>query len=196
VIRTLFTPTAPGGKAAAQVAAAPEAARPAPAPAAKAPTPAPVAAPAPAPAPAKVAAAPAPVAAPAKAPDAAPAPAAAAAAAPASTSAEVEAAVRGWASAWAGQDMDRYLAAYAADFAPGGGQSRKAWEEDRRARIVGKSSISVNLENLVIKVDGQHATAKFRQIYRADNLNISSRKTLDMQRSGNQWQIRKESVGG
>ncbi|KIQ21842.1 hypothetical protein RT97_26505 [Variovorax paradoxus] len=200
VIRTLFTPTPPGAKPAALVAsAAPE--RPAPAvkAAPPAPTPAP-AAPAPAPAPAaKVAAAPAPapapVAAPAKAPEAAPTPAPAPAAASAAT-AEIESAVRGWASAWAGQDMDRYLAAYGPDFTPGGGQSRKAWEEDRRARIVGKSSISVNIENLVIKVDGQNATAKFRQIYRADSLNISSRKTLDLQRSGNQWHIRKESVGG
>jgi len=192
VIRTLFTPTPPGAKPTALVAsAAPER----PAPAAKAPpAPAPVPAPAPAPA-AKVAAAPAPVAAPAKAPEAAPAPAPAPAASPAST-AEIESVVRGWASAWAGQDMERYLAAYGPDFTPGGGQSRKAWEEDRRARIVGKSSISVNIENLVIKVDGQNATAKFRQIYRADSLNISSRKTLDLQRSGNQWHIRKESVGG
>ncbi|MDH6169382.1 tetratricopeptide (TPR) repeat protein [Variovorax boronicumulans] len=194
VIRTLFTPTPPGAKPTALVAsAAPER----PAPAAKAP-PAPVPAPAPTPAPApaaKVAAAPAPVAAPAKAPEAAPTPAPAPAAAPAST-AEIESVVRGWASAWAGQDMERYLAAYGPDFVPGGGQSRKAWEEDRRARIVGKSSISVNIENLVIKVDGQNATAKFRQIYRADSLNISSRKTLDLQRSGNQWHIRKESVGG
>ncbi len=185
VIRTLFTPTPPGTKPTALVAAA------APAPAPKPPAPAP----APAAAPAKVAAAPAPVAAPAAtAPEAAPAPAAAAATS--SSVAEVETAVRGWASAWAGQDMDRYLAAYGPDFVPGGGQNRKSWEADRRARIVGKSSISVNIENLVIKIDGQNATAKFRQVYRADNLNISSRKTLDMQRAGNQWHIRKESVGG
>lgn len=92
--------------------------------------------------------------------------------------------------------MDRYLAAYGPEFNPGGGQSRKSWEDERRARIVGKSSISVNIENLVINANGQAATAKFRQIYRADNLNISSRKTLELQRSGNQWHIRKESVGG
>ncbi|MNV00548.1 lipoprotein NlpI [compost metagenome] len=200
VIRTLFTaPPAAGSKGSTLVASATT--TPAPAPAAKpAPAPAPVAkappAPAPAPAaapvapPVKVAAAPAPVA---KTPEPAPAPAPAAA--PASN-AEIESVVRGWASAWASQDMDRYLAAYGSDFVPAGGQSRKAWEEDRRARIVGKSSISVNLENLAIKVDGQTATAKFRQIYRADNLNIASRKTLELQRSGNQWHIRKESVGG
>ena len=219
VIRTLFTPAPVGGKsAAAAVATAPvakTAAPPAAAPATKttaAPTPAPVPAPAAAPAPAKTAAAPAPVTAPtpvppapppvvvAKAPEAsmpsasASAPAASAAA-PGST-AEVESAVRGWAAAWASQDMERYLGAYGPEFNPGGGQSRKSWEEERRARIVGKSSISVNLENLAINVNGQTATAKFRQIYRADNLSISSRKTLELQRSGNQWQIRKESVGG
>ncbi|KQU84993.1 hypothetical protein ASC78_06345 [Variovorax sp. Root318D1] len=223
VIRTLFTPAPVGGKSAATaVAAAPvaktaaPAAAPAPvAKAAAAPSPSPAPVPAPAPAPVKAAAAPAPVAAPtpvppapppvvvAKAPEASmpsasastPASAAAAAATPGST-AEVESAVRGWAAAWASQDMERYLGAYGPEFNPGGGQSRKSWEEERRARIVGKSSISVNLENLAINVNGQTATAKFRQIYRADNLNISSRKTLELQRSGNQWQIRKESVGG
>ncbi|MEJ1170926.1 nuclear transport factor 2 family protein [Variovorax sp. CCNWLW235] len=207
VIRTLFTPAPAGGKPAATVAAT---AAPAPAPVVKAPV---AAAPVPAPAPAPVAKAVPPAPAPAvvaKAPEASAPPAststAASAAAPAPTpapaaaspaaAAEVESAVRGWASAWAGQDMDRYLAAYGPDFNPGGGQSRKSWEEERRARIVGKSSISVNIENLVINVNGQVATAKFRQIYRADSLNISSRKTLELQRSGNQWQIRKESVGG
>jgi len=222
VIRTLFTPSAPGSKSAILTAAAPEAPRaapvpapvPAPAPAApvaKAPPPPPVPAPAPAvappvPAPAAVAKAPPPPA-PAPVPAAAPAPAPAVIAtapeaspppapANANASAEVESAVRGWAAAWAGQDMERYLAAYGSDFVPGGGQSRRSWEEERRARIVGKTSISVNIENLAIQVNGSSATAKFRQIYRADNLNISSRKTLEMQRSGNQWHIRKESVGG
>jgi tetratricopeptide (TPR) repeat protein len=204
VIRTLFTPTPPGAKPVAVVAAATPAPAPVPAPVAKAPAPAPAPA---APPPAKVAAAPTPAPTPtpapkapeAAAPAASPAPAPAPAPTPAAStasSAEVESAVRAWASAWASQDMDRYLAAYGSDFAPGGGQSRKSWEQDRRARIVGKSSISVNIENLVIKVDGDTASAKFRQIYRADNLNVSSRKTLEMQRVGGQWHIRKESVGG
>jgi len=219
VIRTLFTPAPVGGKSAATAVAAAPAAKtaapaavPAPAPVAKAPaTPTPAPAAAPAPAPVK-AAAPAPVAAPtppvvvAKAPEAsmpsasastpASAPAAVAATATPGSTAEVESAVRAWAAAWASQDVDRYLGAYGPEFNPGGGQNRKSWEEERRARIVGKSSISVNLENLAINVNGQTATAKFRQIYRADNLNISSRKTLELHRSGNQWQIRKESVGG
>jgi tetratricopeptide (TPR) repeat protein len=203
VIRTLFTPTPAGGKPAATAAAAATPVVVAKAPVAPAPAPVPVPAPAPAPVAKPAAPAPAPAVV-AKAPEAsappasasAPTPAPAPAAASATSAAEVESAVRGWAAAWAGKDMDRYLAAYGPDFNPGGGQSRKSWEEERRARIVGKSSISVNIENLVIAVNGQAATAKFRQVYRADSLNISSRKTLELQRSGNQWQIRKESVGG
>ena len=209
VIRTLFTPAPAAGarSPAMAVAAAPEATRTAPAAKASVPTTAVLSAqPAPAPAPvakappATAAPAPVPPAAPpavvAKAPEAAPAASAPAAAAAPATNAEVESAVRGWAAAWAAQDMDRYLSAYGPEFNPGGGQSRKSWEEERRARIVGKSSISVNIENLAIHVNGQTATAKFRQIYRADNLNISSRKTLELQRAGSHWQIRKESVGG
>ena len=210
VIRTLFTPAPAAGarSAAMAVAAAPEATRPVPAAKASVPSAAPSTPPAQAPAPAPAPVAKAPVAAPvpvppaappavvAKAPEAAPAASAPAVAAAPATNAEVESAVRGWAAAWAAQDMDRYLSAYGPEFNPGAGQSRKSWEEERRARIVGKSSISVNIENLAIHVNGQTATAKFRQIYRADNLNISSRKTLELQRAGSHWQIRKESVGG
>jgi tetratricopeptide (TPR) repeat protein len=206
VIRTLFTPPGGSGTTAVAATAADSNARPAPAarvaaaPAPAAPAPAPVAKAPAAPAPVAVAPPPAPPVAIAKAAQvaAAPAPASAPPAAPdASANADVENAVRAWAAAWAAQDMDRYLSAYGPDFNPGGGQSRKAWEEERHARIVGKSNISVNLENLVVHVDGQVATAKFRQIYRADNLNIRSRKTLELQRtSASQWQIRKESVGG
>ncbi|MDZ4127495.1 MAG: tetratricopeptide repeat protein, partial [Hydrogenophaga sp.] len=54
---------------------------------------------------------------------------------------EVEAAVRGWAGAWSSKDMNAYLGAYASNFAPPGGQARKAWESDRRARIEPRARI-------------------------------------------------------
>jgi len=110
--------------------------------------------------------------------------------------AEVEAAVQAWASAWSARDVDRYLAAYAPDFTPARGQSRFRWEEERRARITSKSSIGVTLEDLVISVVGETASARFRQNYRADALREVSRKTLELQRSGGQWLIRRENTGG
>jgi tetratricopeptide (TPR) repeat protein len=163
-------------------------AKPAAAAPAAAPAPAPVAKPAPAPAPAApVAAIPTPPAAPAV-------PAAPAAAAGAEK--EVEAAVRSWAQAWSDKDMSGYLGSYGQNFDPPGKQARKAWEEDRRARIVGKSRISVKLSDLAIAVQGAKATARFKQDYNADSINISSRKTLEMAKAGDRWVIVKESTGG
>ena len=108
---------------------------------------------------------------------------------------EIEAAVASWAKAWAAKDMTAYLSAYGQDFDPQGSQTRAAWEDDRRKRITGKSSISVKLDNLVVTVDGNKAVAKFRQDYRADALSVSSRKTLDLRRVGERWLIVKETAG-
>ena len=107
---------------------------------------------------------------------------------------KVEAAVNAWADAWARQDMKGYYAAYTKNF-NGGKGSRKAWEEERRQRIVGKSSITVRVLNLRVEVNGDKAVARFRQEYRADSLNINSNKRLDMVRSGGKWLIEKESTG-
>lgn len=106
---------------------------------------------------------------------------------------EVEAAVRAWASAWSRKDMDDYFAAYARDF--NGGKSRRAWEQERRDRIVGKRSISVKISNLDVTVNGNKATARFRQDYKADSLDISGGKRLDLVRGNGGWVIVKESAG-
>jgi ketosteroid isomerase-like protein len=106
---------------------------------------------------------------------------------------EVEAAVRSWASAWSAKDMDSYLASYARDYPAG--HSRKAWEKERHDRIMGKDKITVQLSDLKITVKGDHATAHFRQYYKAGSLVSNSHKTLDLVRSGNSWLIVKESVG-
>lgn len=115
---------------------------------------------------------------------------------PAASIGEVETAVRAWAAAWSARDVSRYLAAYAPDFNPPRGQDRAAWEADRRARISGKSAISVGIDNLVISIHGQAASATFEQTYSADKLREKSRKTLELQRVGSRWLIRKESAGG
>lgn len=187
LIRDLFAPGAKGVRPAAPAAASPAAATKVPALVVKPPASVPVA-----PAPAVVAAAPVKPAVVAAAPAAVPQPAPAS---PSAAEKDVDAAVRAWAAAWSSKDMGRYLAAYGKEFDPPGDQSRKTWEEDRRSRIVGKSRISVTLNNLEIQVSGNKAVAKFRQDYRADALNVSSRKTLDLVKAGDRWVIVKESTG-
>lgn len=198
LIRELFSA---GGR---QVSAAPRAgttvaaAPAAPAPAARTPAPAPAPAVAAAPA-ARPAPAPAPAPAVAAAPAPAPVPAPAAAPATAAPSAtagkDVEAAVRAWAAAWAAKDMSGYLAAYGKEFDPPGKMSRQAWESERRARIVGKSRITVQINDLDVSVTGNKAVARFQQHYSADALKVSSRKTLELVKSGDRWTIVRESTG-
>lgn len=108
---------------------------------------------------------------------------------------EAEAAVQNWVSAWSAKDVKTYLAAYAKDFTPAGKLSRSEWESERRGRIEGKAKISVRIEGLQIVVNGNKATAKFRQDYRANGIAISSRKTLEMVKHGDGWKIVRESVG-
>lgn len=108
---------------------------------------------------------------------------------------QVEKAVQAWATAWSAKDMAAYLGAYGKEFTPPGKRSRAAWEDDRRKRIVGKTNISVKLDNFSATVDGGKAVAKFKQHYRAGALVVSSRKTLELVKTGDRWLIAKESTG-
>ncbi len=190
LIRELFAPGAKGARPAAAAATAAPVAALTPAQA-QAPAAAVASAKVPAPPPAAVK--PAASATPAAAPVAAPTPAVA----PASSGADdqaVTAAVQSWAAAWSAKNTSDYLAAYGKDFdAPGG---RKAWEEERKKRIVGKNKISVKLSNVVVNVTGNTAKARFKQDYNADALSVSSTKTLSLVKSGERWVIVKEASGG
>ena len=92
--------------------------------------------------------------------------------------------------------MVHYLAAYAPSFVPPGGISRKAWEQERRERIVSKGKIVVGLSKLTIQTNGNTAVVNFVQSYKADQLAVSSHKTLQLIKRGDQWLITQESVGG
>ncbi len=181
LIRELFSPTAKGQN---------------PVVSKTAPVAAPVAAPA---APAVVAKTPATAPAVAAVAAVAPTPPTAAAPAELATAADgnkqIDQAVLAWASAWSTKNMNSYLGSYAKGFTPPKGQSRSAWEEERRERIMGKSRISVKVSSLKTAVNGNNATVKFRQDYAADALSSSSLKTLELTKVGERWLIVKESTG-
>ena len=109
---------------------------------------------------------------------------------------EVESTVKAWAAAWASKDVKSYLALYGKEFNPPGNLNRGAWEQERRLKISSKSKIEVKIEGLSIDVTGDKATAKFRQDYKAGSLAVASRKTLELVKHVDRWQIVKETVGG
>ncbi len=108
---------------------------------------------------------------------------------------ELSAAVNSWAQAWSTKDLDRYFASYGASFKPAKGQSRKAWEEQRKERINKPSKIRVSLSKIKISVaDSNNARVRFKQSYRADGKPIHTTKTLIMKKEGGNWYIQQENA--
>ena len=106
-------------------------------------------------------------------------------------------AVAAWADAWSRQDVGAYLDAYAAEFQPPGGQSRDAWESQRRDRVAAPKSISVKLDAMrAMAENAGRVRVTFRQHYRSDLFSGSSTKTLLLARSDDgRWRIVQERVG-
>ncbi len=103
--------------------------------------------------------------------------------------------INAWAKAWSQKDMPRYLASYASEFTPPDKMSRTSWESDRRARIVSKKTISVDINNLKLElVQGNKAIARFQQVYESDNFKGNIHKTLEMVKQGDRWLISRETV--
>ncbi len=185
LIRDLFSKTPRSSKPAAASAVATAA------PLAPAPSAAPVVATPPAvvaaPAPVAVAVLPAPAAKPVVA-------------APARLSADVNAevlkATRDWAAAWSSKNSKKYLAFYAKEFKLPDGESRSAWETQRKERIAKPKSIHVQVNDAKVAVqDDQHASVSFKQSYRASHLKTSTAKTLLWAKTDGHWQIVEERAG-
>ena len=108
--------------------------------------------------------------------------------------AAVEKAVAAWAKAWEQQNMSAYYAAYSNNFEPTSG-SLAAWKTERKERIVGKPSITLEVRNLKVDVQGTRATANFRQYYASGGYKATTRKTLSMRQEGGKWLITREDTG-
>ncbi|MDP3743820.1 MAG: tetratricopeptide repeat protein [Methylotenera sp.] len=105
----------------------------------------------------------------------------------------ITAAVNDWSQAWAAKNVNQYLASYSDSFKPAKGQSRQAWEQQRRQRVSKPSSISIELSNLKVASNGGNtAKVQFKQSYRADGKPIRTNKTLLMKKVGDNWLIDQE----
>lgn len=108
--------------------------------------------------------------------------------------AEIEKTVRDWASAWSRKDVKAYLAAYAPDFKTPKDKPRKDWEEERKSRIGKPGTIEVTIQNIQISIEGDQATAKFRQFYQSGKLKTAASKLLVLKRFDNKWLIQQERI--
>jgi hypothetical protein len=107
---------------------------------------------------------------------------------------QVRNAINDWARAWARKDMNGYFAAYVPGF-KGTDASNAAWQSARKARILGKKRIVVEISGISVSIDKGVARATFRQDYAADALRFSDQKTLQLVPHNGKWLIDKEVAG-
>lgn len=108
--------------------------------------------------------------------------------------AELSARVRAWAAAWSAKNYSDYIGFYAPTFTPDGGLNREDWAQLRRSRISSRDAISVDLQDVRVKMDGNdRAFVEFRQIYSSNQYRDSTQKTLEMIKAGGKWLINRES---
>jgi ketosteroid isomerase-like protein len=109
----------------------------------------------------------------------------------------VREAIENWRSAWAGRDVDAYLACYSADFTPANGQKRDAWVAARRKSISTRSHIAVNTtEPKLERLDAQRMKAQFLQDYASGSYRETAQaKTLLLVRNEAGWKIAGEWQG-
>lgn len=113
------------------------------------------------------------------------------------TADEVMVSVNAWAKSWSDNDIPGYLAAYAPNFRTPRGESRAAWEGERKLRVAKPRQIEVVIESPKVEFsDNGRATVTFRQVYRSDVLNAINTKTLVMTKAGDKWLIQQERSGG
>lgn len=101
-------------------------------------------------------------------------------------------AISTWSKAWAAKDMDAYLSAYDAGY-KGATKSRAAWVAERKMRILGKNSIQITTETPSVDVNGDTATASFRQVYDSGSVHSDGIKTLTLKKIGGKWHITNET---
>lgn len=108
--------------------------------------------------------------------------------------AEIENRVKSWAAAWSARDYSAYSGFYAPSFTPDGGLSREDWAQLRRSRISTRADISVEIQDLKVRMDGNdRAFAEFRQVYSSNSFRDTTQKSLEMIRVGGKWLINRES---
>ena len=113
------------------------------------------------------------------------------------TARAVESMLIQWAKAWSSVDFERYAGFYDVSFANDRFKTRADWLAFRKPRVVGKSSIRVELSGIEVQLKKSNqgltrAKARFSQRYESGRLRLNARKEMDLVYRGNQWFIQSE----
>ena len=104
-------------------------------------------------------------------------------------------ALKSWSDAWVQGNADTYIAAYAPDFLPPGGDTHADWEKRRRMLLSVAKNVQLRIESPKVKMTADdHALVTFNQHYRSKNYNDTLVKQLKLAQRDGRWLIVDEQV--
>jgi len=102
-----------------------------------------------------------------------------------------------WKESWENKDIDNYFSFYLENYSSDYFDSHELWKKDRYERIIKKSSIDIDIKNLVIIFDineNEIAKATFEQIYNSNNYSDSINKSIKLIKKQGYWKIFREEI--
>lgn len=102
--------------------------------------------------------------------------------------------VERWRAAWAGRDMEGYFACYDTSFNPGKGMTLEQWQERRKALILEKKEISIEIVEPKLRIRDSGAMISFVLLYQSDNFRSRDTKLLELKRGLSGWRIVREET--
>ena len=104
-------------------------------------------------------------------------------------------ALKSWSDAWAQGNADTYIAAYAPDFLPPGGDTHAGWEKRRRMLLGVAKNVQLRIESPKVKMtaDG-HALVTFNQYYHSKNYRDDLAKQIKLAQRDGGWLIIDEQI--
>jgi ketosteroid isomerase-like protein len=101
---------------------------------------------------------------------------------------DVRASVYAWRKSWQNRDISSYMSFYSQDFRSEGLDYKELMHKKaKRFKISG--DIQVEITDLGVFIEADHATARFVQRYRDSKLSDVGEKTLTMVNQGGKWKI-------
>jgi len=99
-----------------------------------------------------------------------------------------------WAAAWSNKDPDAYLSFYHNRFKPDKRMARSTWERQRRNRIAKPRFIEVEIiAPEITPIGADKAKIVFLQKYRSNTYRDEGLKLLQMEKTGGNWKIVRET---
>jgi ketosteroid isomerase-like protein len=105
---------------------------------------------------------------------------------------DVRANVYAWRDSWENRDINSYMSFYSPDF-QSEGLDYKGWMQKKTKLFKTTFDIQVEITDLGVFIEAEHATARFVQRYQDPKLSDVGEKTLTMVNSNGKWKIVSEA---